>query len=64
MTTDQLKFLANFPGNQTDIKIGKDGMRITLYVPLTEMPAALPLIKMQECVLSLTVEPHNASEAQ
>ncbi len=64
MTTDQLKFMANFPGNQTDIKIGKDGMRITLDVPLIEMPAALPLIKMTECVLAVTVEPHVKRDAQ
>lgn len=59
-----LKFTANFPGNQTDIKIGKDGMRITLDIPLTQMPSALPLIKMTECALAVTVEPHQASEAQ
>lgn len=53
-----LKFLASFPGNQGDIKMNKDGMRITLDVPLTEMPNALPLVKWTECVLEVTVKEH------
>lgn len=55
-TTDTIRFLASFPGNQSDIKLGKDGMRITLDVPVTEIANALPLVRLTECALRVTVE--------
>ena len=53
--TEVVKFLANFPGNQSDIRVGKDGMRITLDISEVQMPNALPLLKWRECVMEVEV---------
>ena len=53
-----ITFLAAFPGRQSDIQMFKDGMRITLDIPLTEVLKALPLVRLTETVLEVTVKEH------
>lgn len=49
-------FLAAFPSILAAIKIGTDGMRITLDVPESEMGQAVRLLTMRDTVLRVTVE--------
>jgi hypothetical protein len=48
-------FKASFPAIQSAIKLGDDGMRITLDIPESEMANALALIAMRNQVLSVTI---------
>lgn len=58
MGDQSITFLAYIPALQSAIQIhgGGDGMRLRLDVPEVEVPNALPLVTMRECVLRVTVE--------
>jgi hypothetical protein len=45
------------PDVLSQMKIGKDGMRIQLDVPESELAAALRLVMWRDRVLRITVEP-------
>lgn len=53
--TQTIRFAANFPPMQAAIKVGSDGMRITLDIPESEMAAALHLVTMRDKVLNVTI---------
>jgi hypothetical protein len=53
---DPVTFLAAFPSILAAIKVGTDGMRITLDVPESEMAQAVRLLTMRDAVLKVTVE--------
>lgn len=53
---DAVTFLAAFPSILAAIKVGTDGMRITLDVPESEMAQAVKLLTMRDTVLRVTVE--------
>ena len=59
-------FRASFPPIQSAIKIygGKQGMRVQLDIPESEMSAAMSLFLWRECVLKVTVEPCNTETKQ
>ena len=59
MTDDSATFLASLPDIQSAIRISghRNGMRITLEIPQSEMAEALKLLVWQEQVLRITVEP-------
>lgn len=50
-------FLASMPDVLSQLKIGRDGMRIQLDVPESELANALPLVKWRDVVLRVTIEP-------
>jgi hypothetical protein len=50
-------FLCSMPDVLSQLKIGRDGMRIQLDVPESELANALPLVKWRDRVLRVTVEP-------
>jgi hypothetical protein len=50
-------FLASFPDIQGQLKIGRDGCRIALDVPESELAAALRLVLWRDRVLKITVKP-------
>lgn len=52
----RLRFVCQLADVMHPVKVGRDGVRVTLDVPLTEMPKALPLLAMTECALDVTVE--------
>ena len=54
-------FLATFPDIQSAIKIGRDGMRIQLDVPESEMGSAVELLAWRGVVLRVTIEPEKPS---
>lgn len=56
---DAASFLASFPAIQSAIKVYGDrqGMRIQLDIPESEMGEALKLLMWREMVLRVTVEP-------
>lgn len=45
------------PDVLSQMKIGRDGMRIQLDVPESELAKALPLVKWRDCVLRVRIEP-------
>lgn len=55
--SDSVTFLCSMPDVLSQLKIGKDGMRIQLDVPESELANALPLVKWRDCVLRVTVVP-------
>lgn len=59
MTLDRATFRAAFPAIQSAIKIYGDrqGVRIQLDIPETEMAEAVKLLQWRERVLVVTVEP-------
>jgi hypothetical protein len=56
-STEAVTFLASMPDVLSQMKIGKDGMRIQLDVPESELAAALRLVMWRDRVLRITVEP-------
>ena len=57
MTDDSANFMAAFPDIQSAIKVGKDGMRIQLDIPESEMAQAIKLMTMRDVVLQVSVTP-------
>lgn len=55
--TESITFLAAFPDIQGQLKVGRDGMRIALDVPESDLAAALRLVLWRDKVLRITVEP-------
>lgn len=51
-----ITFCASFPPTQSAIKRGSDGMRITLDIPESDVPAALGLLAMMSCALCVTIQ--------
>ena len=49
-------FRAAFPAIQSAIKIGSDGMRITLDVPESDLEDAVALLALRDQVLKISVE--------
>lgn len=45
------------PDVLSQLKIGKDGMRIQLEVPESELAKALPIVKWRDKVLRVQIEP-------
>jgi hypothetical protein len=43
----------------SQLRIGKDGMRLQLEIPESEMAAALKLVLYRDRVLRVTVEPED-----
>jgi hypothetical protein len=50
-------FLASFPDIQGQLKVGKDGMRIALDVPESDLAQALKLVLWRDRALSVTITP-------
>ena len=61
MSEQPVTFLASFPDIQSAIKVGRDGMRIQLDIPESEMWAAVNLLAMRGVVLRVTVETEKAA---
>ena len=61
MSEDAASFLAAFPAIQSAIKVYGDrqGMRVQLDIPESEMGEALKLLMWREQVLRVTVEPES-----
>ena len=61
MGDDAASFLAAFPAIQSAIKVygDKQGMRVQLDIPESEMGEALKLLMWRERVLRVTVEPES-----
>lgn len=57
MMAEAVTFLASFPDIQSAIKVGRDGMRIQLDIPESEMWAAVKLLAWREVVLRVTIKP-------
>ena len=59
---DSATFLAAFPAIQSAIKVYGDrqGMRIQLDIPESEMGEALQMLMWREMVLKVTVEPEQS----
>ena len=56
MTTPKpITFKACFPDIQSAIKRGRDGMRIQLDIPESEMASAVLLLALMDKVLTITV---------
>lgn len=56
-SSEAITFLASLPDVLSQLKIGRDGMRIQLEVPESELAKALPIVKWRDKVLKVTVEP-------
>ena len=54
---ESISFLACLPDVLSQMKIGKDGMRIQLEVPETELAEALKLVLWRDKRLRITVTP-------
>lgn len=56
--TDPITFLASFPPIQSAIKTGRDGARIQLDIPASELPAIVRLMALVtlETVLKVTIQ--------
>jgi hypothetical protein len=56
--SEKIEFLASFPPIQSAIKItgNRDGMRIILDIPETEIGEAARLILMRESAFKVTIE--------
>ena len=61
---DSASFLAAFPAIQSAIKVygDKQGMRVQLDIPESEMGEALKLLMWRERVLRITVEPEQGDD--
>ena len=61
---DSASFLAAFPAIQSAIKVygDKQGMRIQLDIPESEMGEALKVLMWRERVLRITVEPETSGD--
>jgi len=59
--TDRAEFLASFPPIQSAIKVygDKQGMRIQLDIPESEMAEAVSILQWRERVLRVTIEPES-----
>lgn len=59
MTLSRATFRASFPPIMTAIKVtgGREGVRIQLDIPESEMAEAVKLLQWRERVLVVTVEP-------
>jgi hypothetical protein len=55
--TESITFLCSFPDIQGQLKVGRDGMRIALDVPESELSQALRLVLWRSKVLRITVIP-------
>lgn len=55
MTDECAKFLCHFP-DRSALRVEGDGMVITLVIPESEMPKALPLIALRQKVLEVTIK--------
>ena len=57
-------FLASFAPILTSIKIhgSREGMRIQLDIPESEMGNAAALLLWRECVLEVTIRPHERND--
>jgi hypothetical protein len=55
--TESVTVLAAFPDIQGQLKVGRDGMRIALDVPESELSQALRLVLWRDRVLRITVTP-------
>jgi len=66
METEPVTFLASFPAIQSAIKVYGDrqGMRVQLDIPESEMGEALQLLAWRERVLRVTVEPETSDGAK
>lgn len=60
------RFLASFPPIQSAIKVygDKQGMRVQLDIPESEMAAAMALFLWRDRVLCVTVEPEAEDDRQ
>lgn len=54
---DAITFLASMPDVLSQLRIGKDGMRLQLEIPESELAEALKLVLWRDRVLRITVEP-------
>lgn len=54
---DPITFLATFPDIQSAIKVGRDGMRLQLDVPESEMMQAIKLLALRDVVLRVEIRP-------
>jgi len=54
---EQVTFLASFPDVLAQFKVGKDGMRIQIEVPESELAQALKLVLWRDRVLRIQVTP-------
>ena len=63
--TDRATFLASFPAIQSAIKVYGDrqGMRVQLEIPESEMAEATKLLLWRGVVLRVTVEPEKSADA-
>lgn len=63
---DSAKFLASFPAIQSAIKIygDKQGMRLQLDVPESEMGEAVKVLLWREKVLTITIEPEKRDQGE
>lgn len=63
---DTVTFRAAFPPIQSAIKVygDKQGMRVQLDIPESEMGKALSLLMWRECVLEVTVRPQRERDAR
>lgn len=58
MKTEQpAVFVATIPEIQSAIKIGRDGMRLQLDIPESEMDEALKLFPWRDQVLQVVIKP-------
>jgi hypothetical protein len=55
--TDSITFLACLPDILSQMKIGKDGMRLQLEVPESDLAEALKLVLWRDKLLRVTVTP-------
>ena len=63
MTTNDkpIVFKASFAPMQSAIKVGDDGMRITLDIPESELSQALLLIALRGKVMQVTIIPADSA---
>ena len=54
-TPKRLRFVGQLADVMHPVKVGRDGVRITIDVPVTEMPKALPLLAMTDCALEVQI---------
>jgi hypothetical protein len=54
---EPVRFVASFPDVLAQLKIGRDGLRLVLDVPESDIAQALKLVLYRDCVLRVTIEP-------
>ncbi len=54
--TEVVSFVGMLAPNASSIKIGQDGMRMSIDVPETCMSEALPMLALRNAMLRFTVE--------